>query len=118
MLTSNNALLPTAAWSAPTDGQIQYVGSSMIEYALVLVSLSFTSSDNNHTYNFQLFQNGNGIPGTVFTTSSMLGTTQTVSFNSVVSVTTNDILQVYVQDTTGTSTLTFNFINLSAMGTF
>jgi hypothetical protein len=115
-LTSNNTLLPISAWASPGDGQIQYIGNNLTEYVYINISLSFYTSSVGDTYIFQLYQNGNPVAGTVFPITTIGNNSiQSVAFSNVISVTTGDILQVYMTDNNNTSSAFFFYINISAI---
>jgi hypothetical protein len=111
-LTTNNNKLPMDIFAGST-GQIMYIPPDSSNYANITANITFSSSVANKIYIFSLFKNNTIIPNSLYQHRTTSTIAQTITFNKITELTTDDIIQIYVQDSTGTSTITFYNIVLN-----
>jgi len=99
----------------PANGQLQYIGVNS-ETCIITISLSFSASITNHVYKIQINKNGVVVTNSITQVKLVVASNiYTVAFSKVIQLVTNDFLQIFISDTSGTSSLTFNSLNLAAM---
>ena len=111
-LTTNNNKLPMDIFTGST-GQISYIPPDSSNYANITATITFSSSISNKVYVFSLYKNNVIIPNSLYQYKTTSTIPQTISLNKITELTTNDTIQIYVQDATGTSTITFYNIVLN-----
>jgi len=113
-LTSNNSSFPSNQWSL-SGSQLNYLGTAT-KYFSVTISVSFASGSSNHLYFFAIFKNSVLVTGTEYQITVTRNIQNISAFTKVIQMAQNDFLQIFVQDSGGTSTLTFYAINITAFG--
>jgi hypothetical protein len=103
-------------FSSPSNSQLQFTGS-YTRYATISATISCViAAGTNQLLNFEFRKNGSKIPGTG-TRVNFSDTTDyhTITLQKMISITTNDIITVYVTNTSGSNDLQVYSFNLSAI---
>ena len=100
-------------FTSPTNNRLLYVGSDerIIES---IASISFRTASNNQDISFYLALNGSVITAT--RQQSRIGTgadIRTMSLSYDFDIFKNDFIEVWVENNTGSSNITIEFMNLS-----
>ena len=83
----------------------------------VIVTLTATSAANAQTLGFQLAKNGSLITNTEVTKSfTLLTDNETISLSTLISLATNDYLELFVSNNTAINDLTITNMSMSIMG--
>jgi hypothetical protein len=103
-------------FTSPSNSQLQFTGA-YTRYANVIAMVScIIDGSTNQLLNFELRKNGSKIPVTGILVKFSDNTDyQTISLQKIISITTNDIITVYVTNTSASNNLKVYNFNLSAI---
>ena len=105
-------LLPSTEFDSPVDGRLRYIGTETKTFVM-MASLSAISGGVDKTYLFYLAKNGVIIPETEI--SRTLGSVfqgAAISLLGVVSLATNDYIEVWVENATDTTLMALTTLNM------
>ena len=104
-------LLPSTDFDSPVNGRLRYIGTETKTFVMT-ASLSMIASAVNRTFNFYFAKNDNILTETAITNSvPAIFYAETIPLLGVVSLTTNDYVEVWVEnlsDDTDMALLTLN----------
>jgi hypothetical protein len=102
-------------FTSPGNSQLQFTGA-YTRYANINAIISCViDAGTNQLLNFELRKNGSKFPGTGVRVKFSDNTDyQTISLQKMISITTNDIITVYVTNTSASNNLQVYNFNLSA----
>lgn len=113
-VAGTTTLVAATSFTSPSSNRITYTGTDTIN-AAVHVSLSFTDSGTTGYETFTLYKNGSIASSTTAPISAKSGGDErSIPISTVVSLATNDYLEVFVTGSTGTPVVTVTDMNFIA----
>jgi hypothetical protein len=102
--------------SGANNGTLQYKGATTF-YSHICCSLSVSATgSSNDLWRFQLHKNGNLITGTQYWYTTKATTDNfIIALDDIIQLSTDDYLELFVQNESGTNELTVNKFNLMAL---
>jgi hypothetical protein len=115
ILNSNNADFTSNQFDSPSNGILRYVGTKTVMYH-VSYNICYSNSVNNQRLQFAIYKNGIIVSGSCFAQTTSTSTNiDSIAGHKVVSIAPNDTISVYIQNLSGTSTITIYTHNLLVM---
>ena len=117
----NNATTLTASppvmgnWDSPSNGRLRYTGTNTLSFHCG-VTVSFkTSAGNNQEVMFEIRKNGTKINGSKVLSTGDSGEYHSTAIHIFTQMATNDYLEIWTINNSGTNTVVVNSFNLFTM---
>jgi len=98
--------------SSPTDNRLTYIGNKTKKF-IVVCTMSITAASNNIQYSLYISKNGIVLPESRSTTKIANGADhQAIALSCTLSMAPNDYIEVWVENDSGTTSMTVENLNL------